>query len=320
MTARSAAVLLSVILCCCVSGCAEGDAIGVLKESKTLVEKNRSKTLEETPKALIYKDKHTGSSQNPSVVSRIPTVAHASHKAVSVGYTIVAKHPHNPKAFTQGLLFDRNDQLLESSGNYGASYIARMQPGSANNIEQQQTIAKQFFAEGLALSNNRLYLLTWKAGTALVFNASTLAQTGAYKYKGQGWGLTANAQQLIMSNGSDELQFRNPLTFALQRTLPVRINGKALDRLNELEWANGLIYANIWYSDKIVGIDPETGNVVQTLDMSALREEQRREPRNEQTGKADVLNGIAFNAKSGNFWLSGKYWSTVYEIRLEATR
>jgi len=162
-------------------------------------------------------------------------------------------------------------------------------------------------------------LLTWKSGTALVFNANTLAQTGSYKYEGQGWGLTANKRQLIMSNGSDKLQFRNPLTFTLQKTLPVRINGKPLDRLNELEWANGLIYANIWYSDQVVAIDPETGNVVQTLDLSALRKEQSRERRKAPNRTADVLNGIAYNAKSGNFWLTGKYWSTVYEIKLDAT-
>lgn len=229
-------------------------------------------------------------------------------RANEVGYEIIQRRPHNPKAFTQGLLLDKNGTLIESSGNYGVSYIARLAAGSGDVIEQKSTISKQLFAEGIAIHGNRLFMLTWRAGKALVFEPESLTLLEALRYEGEGWGLTANAEHLIMSNGSDQLQFLNPDTLAVEQRIKVRLNQRPVQRINELEWAEGLIYANIWYSDTVIGINPDSGNVLYTANLSALRHAQGKH--------ADALNGIAFHPDSGNFWVTGKYWRYVYEIKL----
>lgn len=225
----------------------------------------------------------------------------------TLSYELVATHPHNEAAFTQGLLFDHDGYLIESSGNYGQSYISRQSLRDTAPAASYR-LPDHLFAEGTALFGGRLYLLTWKAGRCLVLNANSLQPIDSLSYQGQGWGLTANKTELIMSNGGSNLYFRNPENFDLLRRVTVTDRGRPVHRLNELEWARGLVFANIWYSDTVVAIEPNSGEVRFKIDFSALRQREGR--------RADALNGIAFHAASGHFYLTGKYWSQLYEIKL----
>lgn len=229
--------------------------------------------------------------------------------ARQLSFELVATLPHRPHAFTQGLVLGENNTLFESSGNYGKSHLVRLEPGSGHRVAARTDLPAYLFAEGLTLHADALYLLTWKAGVCFLYDPKTLQKLGRLEYYGQGWGLTSNGRQLIMSNGSQELSFRNARTFETESTLNVTLNGRALTRLNELEWVNGLIYANIWYEDTIVAIDPVSGRVVEQVDLSALRNYEHK--------SADALNGIAYKPESNTFLVTGKYWSQIYEIKLQ---
>lgn len=215
---------------------------------------------------------------------------------------------HRQSAFTQGLVLGNNNTLFESSGNYGESHLVRLEPNSGHRVAARTDLPKRLFAEGLALHNGKLYLLSWKAGLCQVYDPDSLQKLHSLEYRGQGWGLTSNSRELIMSNGSHQLTFRDPTTFAASRTLNISLNGRPLSRLNELEWVDGLIYANVWYDDSIVVIDPNTGHVVAQLDLSALRTYEHK--------SADTLNGIAYKPGTDTFLVTGKYWSQIYEIKL----
>lgn len=223
-------------------------------------------------------------------------------------YRIVKQYPHRADAFTQGLLFNEHGELLESSGQYGRSTLVRLVKGSGDQIEQQYNLPDKFFAEGAALFGNWLYLLTWRAGKCLILDPDTLEPRYTLAYSGQGWGLTANDKSLIMSNGSSSLTFRQANNFKVRKTLAVTEGGKPVNKLNELEWARGMIYANIWQSDDIVAIDPASGHVTQRVDLSALRDVSSR--------TAEALNGIAYHQQRDTFFVTGKYWASIYEIKL----
>ncbi|MFK7730405.1 MAG: glutaminyl-peptide cyclotransferase [Pseudomonadales bacterium] len=236
--------------------------------------------------------------------------AHASTVVVeNLSFELIGTMAHRPQAFTQGFVLGNNNTLYESSGNYGESHLVRLEPGSGHRVAARTDLPKRLFAEGLALHDNKLYLLSWKAGVCLVYNATSLQQLGNLEYRGQGWGLSSNEHQLVMSNGSHQLTFRDPITFAVNRTLNVTLHGRPLTRLNELEWVNELIYANIWYDDTVVAISSETGDVVAQLDLSALRRYEHK--------TADALNGIAYKPSTDTFLVTGKYWSQIYEIKLK---
>lgn len=240
---------------------------------------------------------------------------------LAIGFEIVLQYPHRPDAFTQGLLVLNTTQarsgntaasdtltLIEGTGHKGQSSISRITLGPDINVQQEHKLDKHLFGEGVAQFNDKLYQLTWQAGLCLVYQAQTLAPIETKQFQGQGWGLTASNTHLIMSDGSARLQFRDPHTFDITNTLVVNDRGRPVKALNELEWVNGLIYANIWYSDWIVAIDDKTGRIQHRIDLSSLRQQQ--------PSGADVLNGIAYNANTDTFLVTGKYWSTIYEIKL----
>lgn len=229
--------------------------------------------------------------------------------AEALSFELIGTMAHRQHAFTQGLVLGHNNTLYESSGNYGQSHLVRLEPGSGHRVAKRADLSKRLFAEGLTLRDGKLYLLSWKAGLCLVYDAMSLQQLHSLEYRGQGWGLTSNKSEMIMSNGSHQLSFRDPITFAINRTINVSLNGRPLTRLNELEWVDGLIYANIWYDDTVVVIDPNTGHVVQQLDLSALRRYEHK--------SADALNGIAYKPDTDTFLVTGKYWSQIYEIKLK---
>ncbi len=223
-------------------------------------------------------------------------------------YEIISKKPHNPRSFTQGWVF-QDDFFYESSGLYGRSFLQRYNDKSTKTIY----LPKKYFVEGLTLFNQQLYLLTWKAEKLLLLDPTTLSIIGEKTYKGEGWGLTHNNTELIMSNGTDQLTFRDPNNFSIIRTLNVQLDKHFSPnklQLNELEYVNGIIWANNWTSDRLYGIDSHTGCVIGLLDLTDLRQ-QSVKPNNK-----NVLNGIAYDSKHKGLWVTGKYWPTRYLITL----
>ena len=236
--------------------------------------------------------------------------APAPAPAPGPGFRVVASFPHDPLAFTQGLLF-REGRLYESTGLEGRSTLREvaLQTGE---VLRQHALAPQDFAEGLAHLEGRLYQLTWKSGRAFVYDAATLQPAGELSYEGEGWGLTDDGRSLIQSDGSATLRFRDPHTFAVQRTVTVTDEGRAVPYLNELEYVKGEVWANVWLSDRIARIDPASGRVTGWVDLAGLPLPEHRH------GEEDVLNGIAYDAAEDRLFVTGKLWSRLYEIRIVA--
>lgn len=223
---------------------------------------------------------------------------------------IIAIFPHDPSAFTQGLeLFGPN--LIESVGLTGQS-DRRIVDIETGTLIEQTALDDEFFGEGLTAVGDELIQLTWQNGVYTRSKADTLTEIGRGTYEGEGWGICFDGSQLVMSNGSSSLAFRNPDTFELDREVTVsRTDGSAVELLNELECVNGQVFANIYTEDEIVVIDPATGVVVASIDGSSLR------PADAPADDAQfVLNGIAFDAATGHFYLTGKWWSVLYEVEL----
>jgi glutamine cyclotransferase len=220
---------------------------------------------------------------------------------------IINTYPHDVQAFTQGLLLHEG-KLLESTGQYGQSSLRRVDITSGR-VEQKTRLQAHLFGEGITLLNGKIYMITWQSERGFVFEPKNLMQIGEFYYKGEGWGLTDDGTHLILSNGTNILQFLDPNTFKVVRQVSVFDKSNPVMQLNELEYINGEIFANIWMSDMIVRINPETGEIVGWVDASELFPQ-----RNSQ---ADVLNGIAFNKETETFYLTGKNWSKLFEVRLE---
>lgn len=224
-------------------------------------------------------------------------------------FTVTAKFPHDPTAYTQGLLWDKG-VLYESTGLYGHSDVRRVDAKSGRVLASHK-LADNRFGEGLALLNGRLYQLTWKEGVAYTYDPSTLAPGDSFSYRGEGWGLATDGTSLIMSDGSDSLRFLSP-TFNVQRVVHVKYNNQPLSQLNELEWVHGDLLANVYRTDWVLRIDPATGAVRQLLDFSDLY------PKRPET--AEVMNGISIAPDGGQLLLTGKLWPVMFEVRLEPTR
>lgn len=217
--------------------------------------------------------------------------------------------PHSRRSFTQGLVVD-GDDLIESSGLYGKSFIHRY-PISGDEAGYYKPLPESLFAESLTLMNGQLFLLTWKSGRALVLDPDTLSVKKTLTYQGEGWGLTRLNHQLVMSNGSHQLTFRNPDDFSINRTLDVYDNQEPVSNLNDLSAAYGLIWANVWHESYIVAIDPENGRVVAKIDCQNLTRRPRSYDRD------NVLNGIAWDEQQQGFWVTGKRWNKRYLIQLD---
>ncbi|WP_423822332.1 glutaminyl-peptide cyclotransferase [Salinisphaera sp. SPP-AMP-43] len=217
---------------------------------------------------------------------------------------VLGEQPHDPRAFTEGLLIDHGI-LFESTGQYGASEVRRVDLATGR-VEARYRLPKRYFGEGLARIGDRLYQLTWKSGTGFVYDADRLRVLDQFDYEGQGWGLSRWQDQLVMSNGSAELQFIDPKTFNTVRRLRVTEQGHSVSHLNELEVIGDEIWANVWLTDRIIRIDPASGAVLGRLDAGALA---ARMPES-----ADVLNGIAYDAEHDRIYITGKYWPRLFQI------
>lgn len=225
-------------------------------------------------------------------------------------YQIISTRPHDTDSYTQGLEF-LGKRLLESSGRYGMSNIREVDPATGE-VLRKRPMAANIFAEGITVFNNELWVLSWKENIANVLDPETFRFIRSHRYEGEGWGLTHDGTHLIMSDGTSTLRFMNPKDFSLERSIEVTRNGRPLDRINELEWVDGQIFANIYTTGDVVRISPETGRVTGWLDLSALRAKLPK------PNKAEELNGIARDPATGNLMVTGKLWPLMFEIRLGA--
>jgi glutaminyl-peptide cyclotransferase len=231
-------------------------------------------------------------------VRRTPAVA---------GFKVVAAYPHDPTAFTQGLAIEAG-RLYEGTGQYGASTVRRVDLASGRP-EKQRALGPRYFGEGIAILNGLLYQITWQNGVVVVYDLETFEVERTMQYEGEGWGLTHDGRQLIMSDGSATIRFRDPQTFSVEREIVVKTGDVPLTRLNELEYINGEIWANIWYDDRIARISPADGEVLGFIDFSALYPKTAR-------GSEAVLNGIAYDAAAKRLFVTGKNWPQLYEIEI----
>ncbi|UWX63738.1 glutaminyl-peptide cyclotransferase [Deinococcus rubellus] len=230
---------------------------------------------------------------------------------------VVGRYPHDPAAFTEGLeLVD--GVLFESTGLVGESSIRRTNPQTGEVMQRRAPPSSKVFSEGLTVLGDVAYQLTWQDGLAYLYDARNLRSLGQLRYRGEGWGLTNDGKSLIMSDGSDTLVWRDPDTFAVTRRVRVSDRGAAITNLNELEYAGGSVYANVWLSNKVARIDPQSGKVTAWIDVTNLaREAQAAAAKaGQELGFDDVPNGIAFNAARGTLLLTGKRWPLVFEVKL----
>lgn len=222
----------------------------------------------------------------------------------------IAEWPHDAGAYTQGLVW-ADSVLYESTGRYGVSELRRMDLRTGR-VTKATRLAANRFGEGLVLLDKRLYQLTWQSHVGYIYEAATLAPIDSFSYVGEGWGLATDGTSLIMSDGSDSLRIMSPRTFQVERVVYARYLNKPLQQLNELEFVNGEVLANIYQTDRIARIDLRTGEVREVMDFSDLYPRERRAP------LAEVMNGIA-SAGDDRFFLTGKLWPKLFEVRLRAS-
>ena len=223
------------------------------------------------------------------------------------GYQVVHTYPHDPRAFTQGLQY-LDGVLYEGTGQVGQSSIRRVEL-ETGKVLQKRDVPPPHFGEGITVWKDELIELTWKSNVAFVYDKKTFDPRRTFKYAGEGWGLTQDATNLYMSDGTDELRVLDPATFVERRRIKVTSAGAPLQELNQLEWVKGEIFANVWMTDRIARIAPASGKVVGYVDLRGLLSASER-------GSTDVLNGIAYDAARDRLFVTGKWWPKLFEIKL----
>jgi len=239
----------------------------------------------------------------------------AADDAPVYGYTVTHMWPHDTHAYTEGLFY-LDGYLYEGTGNVGQSFVRKVELQTGKVLQQVATPGPAFFGEGIVAWKDRLIELTWRGQQGFVFDLATLKPLARFSYPGEGWGLTSDGTHLLMSDGTPTLRLLDPETLQQVGSIDVTANGEPLANLNELEWVNGQIYANVWMTRRIARIDPASGKVVGWIDLGGL------EPRPEDTPDPDndVANGIAYDAAGDRLFVTGKRWPHVYEIRLTGPR
>jgi glutamine cyclotransferase len=236
-------------------------------------------------------------------VQRLPPVG---SRAPVAGYMVRHVYAHDPRAFTQGIEY-RGGVLYEGTGLNGQSSLRRIEL-TTGKVLQQVALSPEYFGEGITTWGETILQLTWQSQLGFIYDRNTFKQLRTFRYTGEGWGLTHNATQLIMSDGSASLRFLDPKTFAETRRLLVTDAGIIIRELNELEWVDGEIYANVWQTNFIARISPSSGRVLGWIDLTGLLSPE------EQRAGADVLNGIAYDAAGKRLFVTGKLWPKVFEI------
>jgi glutamine cyclotransferase len=230
------------------------------------------------------------------------------HQTPIYGYRVINRYPHDPYGFTQGLVF-KDGFLFEGTGLRGRSSLRKVDL-LTGRILQYRNLPAHFFGEGVTVYHDKLIQLTWRAHQGFVYDKDTFQLLGTFHYPTEGWGITHDGEHLIMSDGTSILYFLDPETYKEKRRIEVRDLGGPVSNLNELEFVQGLILANIWKTDMIAQISPDTGDIVGWIDLKGLLSpEDRVQP-------VDVLNGIAYDQKNDRLFVTGKLWPRLFEIKL----
>ena len=245
------------------------------------------------------------------IIAAMLACSACSAKVRSYTVEVVKEYPHDAKAYTQGLFF-HDGRFYESTGQYGESSF-RIVDLKTGKVERKLDFNRKYFGEGSVILGEKMYMLTWTNKVAFVYNANNLEYEKTYSYPREGWGLTTDGKLLVASDGSSRIWFLTP-DMKLDHSINVTLNGKPLRFLNELEWIDGKIWANIYTTDIIAIIDPKSGVVEATIDCTGLL------PRSLRTPDTDVLNGIARDPATGKIYITGKNWPVLYEIKLKETK
>ncbi len=236
----------------------------------------------------------------------------AQEQPPQYGYSIVNRFPHDINAFTQGLFYHEG-YLYEGTGKNGLSSLSKIDLPTGE-VLQSSRLSRRYFGEGIEVVGDKIFQLTWRSNIVFVYDKTSFELLDSHYNATEGWGLAYDGTQLILSNGTNTLTFLSPEDFAPQRSVEVTLNGNPISLLNELEFIDGEIWANVWQTDFIVRIDPATGNVNSTIDLTGLSQETR-------LGSAEaVLNGIAWDAEQQRLFVTGKHWSNLFEIELTGPR
>ena len=230
------------------------------------------------------------------------------------GIKIINEYPHLDSSYTQGLAF-QNNTLFESTGDpnkTGSSLVGEITL-ETGKINRRTGLDKPFFGEGITILGDKIFQITWKNQTCFVYNAADFANLKTFPYAGEGWGICNDGKYLIMSDGTDRLSYRDPETFELLKTIDVYTNKGPIAMLNELEFIDGLVYANIWTTNLVAVIDPQNGKVIAIIDASELVK------RGKGTANGEVLNGIAYNSANRKTYMTGKFWPKLFEIEVLKT-
>jgi glutamine cyclotransferase len=228
------------------------------------------------------------------------------------GYEVVNVYPHDAKAFTQGLVFDAEGQLYEGTGLHGESTLRKVDLKTGIPDDKAYfSLHQQYFGEGIAVVGDNIFQLTWRNQVAFVFDRHSFKFLRSFPYRGEGWGLAYDGTHLIMSDGSSRLRFIDPKTFLTVSRLRVMDGKREISKLNELEYVEGEIYANVWHSDRIARISPKTGKVLGWIDLAGLIKPS------EVDHEEAVLNGIAYDARNKKLYVTGKNWPKLFEIRVK---
>ena len=247
-----------------------------------------------------------GSKKNQSISTTKPKIV----EPTVYGYVVKNVYPHSTNSYTQGLQFV-DGVMWEDTGEYGSSQIVTYSLGDAEP-KVLSKLPRSEFGEGITLLGNELYQITWESNICHVYDPKTMQKLRDFRYPGEGWGLTSDGEKLYMSDGTHAIRIINPATMKQERLIGVTLRGESLTHLNELEWIDGKIWANIYTTDYIAIINPENGVVEGVIRLSGLL------PESERTPKTDVLNGIAYDAVAKRIFVTGKNWSRLYEIKLIA--
>ena len=226
-------------------------------------------------------------------------------------YEIINEYPHDPDAFTQGLVFETG-VLFEGTGRYGKSSLRRVEL-ETGEVLQIVNLSSTYFGEGITVYGEEIVQLTWKSRVGFVYNKETFEQLSGFNYNSEGWGITHDGESLIMSDGTATLHFLDPETFEETGTVSVHDDDGPVTQLNELEYIQGSVYANVWYTDLIAIIDPQSGQVIGWIDLTGILSP-------EDSVGANVLNGIAYDVENDRLFVTGKLWPKLFEITLVESR
>jgi glutamine cyclotransferase len=224
------------------------------------------------------------------------------------GYKVVATYPHSTESYTEGFFY-LDGLFYEGTGLKGHSQVMAIKPETGKPL-QQLDLPQQYFGEGIVNWGANLYEWTWQSHICFVYDRFSLRPVKEFTYKGEGWGMTRDAKEIITSDGTATLRFRDPDTFKETRHIVVKDGSSAIDRLNELEYIKGEIFANVWHTDRIARISPQSGHVIGWIDLSGLL------PDSKKINDEAVLNGIAYDAQHDRLFVTGKQWPTIFEIKI----